>query len=318
MRSFDCFVGIDWSGDKKPWQKGLKIACARPGSSAPRLIYGRGPKGKWSRTEAIHWIEELVSKQRALIGVDFAFGFPSGDVSLSWEYVEALCRADANFYGGQFFRISDATHSHLVNSPWLPRAGYSAHYLRATEQAAKKTKGATPQSIFNAYGAAQVGPSSISGMRALLSLQHLHRDKISIWPFDDLDDTRSVIVEIFPRYFPLSRNLSSKLSDHGALNAALEAFGSAKVRSAPASEDEGDALLSAAALRSLSDDPTAFEVPPNLAKLEGWIFGVPYPNSASDQELTSEQIAEIERRLADDEPFASDAEVRATFERLTR
>jgi HEAT repeat protein len=39
---------------------------------------------------------------------------------------------------------------------------------------------------------------------------------------------------------------------------------------------------------------------------------------SSDIDLTPEQIAEIKRRLADDEPFASDAEVRATFERLTR
>jgi hypothetical protein len=35
-------------------------------------------------------------------------------------------------------------------------------------------------------------------------------------------------------------------------------------------------------------------------------------------ELTSEQIAEIKRRLSNDEPFATDAEVRATFERLTK
>jgi len=39
---------------------------------------------------------------------------------------------------------------------------------------------------------------------------------------------------------------------------------------------------------------------------------------SSDIDLTPEQIAEIKRRLADDEPFASEAEVRATFERLTR
>jgi hypothetical protein len=38
----------------------------------------------------------------------------------------------------------------------------------------------------------------------------------------------------------------------------------------------------------------------------------------SDVDLSPEQIAEIERRLADDEPFASDSEVRATFDRLTR
>jgi hypothetical protein len=33
--------------------------------------------------------------------------------------------------------------------------------------------------------------------------------------------------------------------------------------------------------------------------------------------LTPEQVAEIERRLSDDEPFATDDEVRAVFRRLT-
>ena len=39
---------------------------------------------------------------------------------------------------------------------------------------------------------------------------------------------------------------------------------------------------------------------------------------ASEIHLTSEQIAEIERRLSDDEPFATDEEVRSTFARLTK
>jgi hypothetical protein len=37
----------------------------------------------------------------------------------------------------------------------------------------------------------------------------------------------------------------------------------------------------------------------------------------SDVVLTPEQIAEIERRLSDDEPYATDEEVRAVFRRLT-
>ena len=37
-----------------------------------------------------------------------------------------------------------------------------------------------------------------------------------------------------------------------------------------------------------------------------------------DVHLTQEQIAEIERRLADDEGFASDEEVRAVIDRLTK
>jgi hypothetical protein len=39
---------------------------------------------------------------------------------------------------------------------------------------------------------------------------------------------------------------------------------------------------------------------------------------SEDVPLTAEQIAEIERRLADDEPYATDDEVRATFDRLTK
>jgi hypothetical protein len=37
-----------------------------------------------------------------------------------------------------------------------------------------------------------------------------------------------------------------------------------------------------------------------------------------DVHLTQEQIAEIERRLSDDEGFASDEEVRAVIDRLTK
>ena len=38
----------------------------------------------------------------------------------------------------------------------------------------------------------------------------------------------------------------------------------------------------------------------------------------SDIRLTPEQVAEIERRLGDDEPFASNQEVRDLYARLTK
>jgi hypothetical protein len=37
-----------------------------------------------------------------------------------------------------------------------------------------------------------------------------------------------------------------------------------------------------------------------------------------DIQLTPEQVAEIERSLADSEPYASDTEVQAVFQRLTK
>lgn len=282
MAGFDSFVGIDWSGDKAPWQKGLKVAIASPGRAAPQLQHGPAKHGRWSRHEVIQWVKDRFSNKRALIGFDFAFGFPpvalTGELVLDWEYVERICHADPNFYGGAFFRPPAVAHSHLVNSRWLPKLGYSAGCLRMTDRAAKQTIGATPQSIFNAVGPAQVGPSSISGMRALRMLRLSCGDRIGIWPLTDVSQTRSVIVEIFPRYYPLSKKLSARLADHHALNAALAAFDSEAVEVAPRSEDEGDALLSAAALRYLSRQQALFRLPERSIRSQGWIFGVPVWN----------------------------------------
>ncbi len=280
--AFDCFVGIDWSGDKNPWQKGLKIAIAYPGQAAPKLVECPTRKSGWSRSDAIKWIAEEFADKRALIGIDFAFGFPPvalpGNILLDWDYAEKVCASYPNFYGGAFFRPPVLPHSHLVNSPWLPKHSYSADHLRMTDIVAMETIGARPQSIFNAVGPAQVGPSSISGMRALRSLRQNCGGKIAIWPFDERAEGSSVIVEIFPRYYPLSKGKSASLVGRTELNAALAAFESERVKKAPKSEDEADALVSAAALRLLSSQEALFQFPEQSIRSQGWIFGVPVRN----------------------------------------
>jgi hypothetical protein len=282
MPAFDCFVGIDWSGDKNPWQKRLKVAIAYPGHAVPVLKECPGGKSGWSRTDVIEWIADEFLDKRALIGIDFAFGFPQvtlpGNIILDWEYAEKVCATYPNFYGGAFFRPPVCPHSHLVNSRWLPKDRYSADHLRMTDLVAMETIGARPQSIFNAVGPAQVGPSSISGMRALRSLRHRGGNRIAIWPFDEVGQTGSVIVEIFPRYYPLSRGKSARLAGWQELNAALGAFKSDGVKKSPKSEDEGDALLGAAALRLLSSEDALFLLPDQAIRSQGWIFGVPVRN----------------------------------------
>jgi hypothetical protein len=282
MPAFDCFVGIDWSGDKNLWQKGLKVAIAYPGDRAPVLKQCPGGKGGWSRTDVVKWIVDEFKDKRALIGIDFAFGFPNvslpGNIVLDWDYAEKVCATYPNFYGGAFFRPPVLPHSHLVNSRWLAKDRYSADHLRMTDFVAMETSGARPQSIFNAVGPAQVGPSSISGMRALRSLRRECGRRITIWPFDEVAATGSVIVEIFPRYYPLSRGKSARLSGRSELNAALAAFESEGVKKGPKSEDEGDALVGAAALRLLSPEDALFRLPDQAIRSQGWIFGVPVRN----------------------------------------
>jgi hypothetical protein len=305
IRNFDCFVGVDWSGARGSWQKGLKVAVAYPGIAAPLLQQPPDKNDKWSRTSFSHWLEELVQRQRVLVGLDFAFGFPSVEkaicsAELNWEYVERICDADQNFYGGRFFG-ANTPHSCLINSRWMKGARYLSRRLRVTEFAAACVRGATPQCVFNAIGPAQVGPSSVSGMRFLLDARRKYADRAMIWPFERNDGERSVIVEVFPRYFPLSKNTNPRLANHGNLNWALTLFDSETAVAAPKSEDEGDALLVAAALRYLSKDPKFFDLPdPAIAK-EGWIYGVPVELQHLKVDLQSSQIAEIERRLSDDE-----------------
>jgi len=62
-------------------------------------------------------------------------------------------------------------------------------------------------------------------------------------------------------------------------------------------------------LRSLSDD--------RQNEIADLLIDV-LDHEADDIILTPAQIAEIERALSDDEPYASDAEVRAVFDRLTK
>ena len=74
---FDTFVGIDWSGDKNKFQRGISVAICSKGTSAPIIIK---PKEKfWSRSSLLSWIEEIIKENNILLGLDFAFSYPFHD-----------------------------------------------------------------------------------------------------------------------------------------------------------------------------------------------------------------------------------------------
>ena len=76
---FDYFVGIDWSGDKNNFQKGISIAICEKGNTVPKII--RPDTGCWSRSMLLKWILELISKRKSLVGFDFSFSYPFYDKS---------------------------------------------------------------------------------------------------------------------------------------------------------------------------------------------------------------------------------------------
>ena len=146
--------------------------------------------------------------------------------------------------------------------------------FRVTEHA-QQAFGCTPYSNFNLVGAAQVGKSSLTGLRVL----HRLGGAIPVWPIDAIPGSGSLIVEIYTTIAAVDagrRPGRSKLRSVAELNAALHAIGSAHVAGEGAIEDHvSDALLSAAWLRAKAGEAALWH-PPGLDAVrstEGWTFG---------------------------------------------
>ena len=283
---FDKFIGIDWSGDKNSFQKGISVAECNKGNKVPNIVKPPGDK-YWTRSTLIEWLYKEVKLQRNLIGFDFAFSYPFYDrfcyfpgiknspinIKKLWELIEtANCNAK-NFYGGEIW--ANKTYGKFFNSPKVKGSFYFSR-RRFTEIVAKKNLH-SPSPTFNCVGPGAVGTGTLAGMRIL----NLLKSETKIWPFDEINfSTRSVLVEIFPTYyFRLSKVKPEKKIGYTIekINKSLKFFNSKPLKKKQIiggpDQDDADSIISSAALRSLSTDKKIWDVP-NSSKKEGWIFGV--------------------------------------------
>ena len=194
-----------------------------------------------------------------------------------WCLVESVCESDAYLAASSFVDHPEAArhfrrHGGRCGDLFDPGRGR----LRRTE-VAQQQQGLNPYSNFNLVGAAQVGKSSLTGMRML----HRLDGKLPIWPFDALPRQGSVVVEIYTSIAALAAGLPkgrSKVRDAVTLDRALTTLGSKPHVSLPAYDDHAtDAMISAAWLRLVHRNPalwTPAELTPELAETEGWTFGV--------------------------------------------
>jgi hypothetical protein len=283
---FRHFAAIDWSGAVGARQWGIAVAlCGAEG--APALVR---PGQVWSRAEVLDWLKHALPPD-TLVGLDLGASlpfadrgafFPGWDASPAdarglWALVERLCADDPHFEAGSFVAHPDAArhfrrHGGRVGDLFEPGRGR----LRVTERA-QAAAGLNPYSNLNLVGAAQVGKSSLTGMRVL----HRLAGRVPVWPFDPLPAAGSVIVEIYTSLAALAagrRKGRAKMRTAAELDAALAALGSPPARLAdPVSDHQSDALLTAAWLRTVADDARLWHpaaLTPSLAATEGWTFGI--------------------------------------------
>lgn len=290
MSRFGQFVAIDWSGARGERHRGIAVAvCGVDGP--PRLL--RRERG-WSRADVLAMLQTGLA-EGSLVGLDLGISLPfqdcgaffpgwqdsPADARALWAMVDAVCADDPHFEAGSLVDHPDA-------SAYFRRHGgrQGAHFgcdgaahgrgrFRVTEHAQARM-GCQPYSNFNLVGAAQVGKSSLTGMRLLNRLG----PALPVWPVDPLPASGSVLVEIYTSLAAREAGRSaarSKMRSHDALSAALAALGSPGVAGSGAIDDHSaDALLTAAWLRRVAGDPARWHpatLTPAVARTEGWTFG---------------------------------------------
>jgi hypothetical protein len=283
---FANYVAIDWSGAVGPRQPGIAVAMCGAGDHAPVLVR---PGHIWSRTDVLEWLLRDLPPE-TLVGLDlstsFAFAdcgafFPDWDESPSdaralWGLVERICADDPNLSATSFVDHVEASrhfrrHGDRTGDLFPPGRGR----LRVTERA-QREQGLSPYSNFNLVGAAQVGKSSLTGMRML----HRLDGKLALWPVDEVPEAGSVVVEIYTTLAARAAGVAkgrSKVRDAITLDAALAILGSRTHTPLPHYTDHAtDAVLAAAWLRTVADDPAVWapEAFGTVRETEGWTFGI--------------------------------------------
>ncbi len=285
MARFTHFVAIDWSGAVGLRQPGIAVAMCPVGDAAPELVR---PGHIWSRGEVLDWLTVGLPPNSLVgldLGISLAFAdrgafFPGwadspGSARALWALVETLSTDEPNFAASRFVDLPDvAPHFRRHGGRTGAAFGQGRGRLRVTEWA-QQAQGLNPYSNFNLVGAAQVGKSSLTGMRLL------NRLALPVWPVDPLPLQGSVVVEIYTSLAAVAAGLPkgrTKVRDPQTLDTALAALGSTGHDPLPRYTDHAtDAILTAAWLRRAAGDLALWRpegLTPDLARTEGWTFGV--------------------------------------------
>lgn len=288
---FSHFIAIDWSGATGPRQKGIAVALALAEGGPPVLVR---PGSAWSREDVLAMLREDLPDD-ALIGMDLGISLPFADCGAFfpgwhespadarrlWTLIDDICARDPNLGATSFVDHPQASRyfrRHGAREGALFRCDQALHgrgRFRVTETA-QAAMGCKPYSNFNLVGAAQVGKSSLTGMRMLNRLD----GQIPVWPVDPLPDEGPVLVEIYTALAAIAAGRSAgraKITDRTELDLALTVLGSPPMGgSGPIDDHSADALLTAAWLRVNAHrrelwQPAALTA--RIARTEGWTFG---------------------------------------------
>lgn len=297
MREWDHFVAIDWSGAKGERHKGIAIAIAERENVAPVLV--EPPRGGFSRNDVFEILRDELPAN-SLVGIDLGISLPFNDAGAFfpgweespksakrlWALIDEICAEDDHLGANSFVDHPEASRyfrhgKDRVGDRFLLPGAVSREGRFREAEVAQRAQKCRPVSNFNLVGAAQVGKSSLTGMRMLHRLQ----GHLPVWPLDPIPDRRirqggSMLLEIYTGLASketAALGARTKLLTYADLNAALEVLGCPPVdRYGEVDDHSSDALLTAAWLRKVAPEKRRWEprfLTAEIAYTEGWTFG---------------------------------------------
>ncbi|MEM6584969.1 MAG: hypothetical protein AAF692_04380 [Pseudomonadota bacterium] len=293
---FDHFLALDWSGAKGERHKGIALAIAEK-DGGPSVLVDPPARG-WSRVEVREVLADLPPK--TLVGADLGISLPYQDAGAFfpgwdktprsakklWALIDEICSNDPHLGAHSFVEHPEARRyfRHGKNDEgdrFLLEGAITKEGRFRVAEGAQRAQKCRPVSNFNLVGAAQVGKSSLTGMRML----HQLRGKLNVWPMDPVPDRwspqkGSALVEIYTGLASKETadlGARTKLLTYQDLNAALEALDCPPVDAYGDIDDHSsDALLTAAWLRKVAGERRRWEprfLTAEIAWTEGWTFG---------------------------------------------
>ena len=279
MRRFDTVIVVDWSAGKRSRKKAKKdaiwIGIARAGGTTTEYVRSR--LDAESRLNALIR-EEQAAQRKALVALDFPFGYPKGfardvvcadDSLLLWDWLSEEIedpadgknnrfavaeKLNARFDGlgpfwGKTFKDGDPRDLH----PGVPYRKAGIVYDRISERRMCDLAAKASSSCFQLAFPPTVGGQALTGLPVLSRLRRL--EGVAVWPFQEWQDAPTVLAEIWP----------------GLIEPAVKsALGDGDIR------DEVQVRLLARALRNLPPETLYVLMTdlPEEAVEEAWILGI--------------------------------------------
>ncbi len=299
-RLFNAYVMIDWSGaaSKGAGKDSIWIGVLKRDIRFRPTFEAFNPA---TRREAEGKLREVMADlrrrgDRALIGFDFALGFPSGTAEMlklktpTWDAMWAFLAGnivDKVDNANNRFQVAAKMNRLMTNEArpfwgcpprdaqtWLAAKKPAAEGapvpppLRRTELATQALGKAGAKSVWQLYGAGVVGSQTLMGIPAAKRLVDELGAHAAVWPFTtgwkalspvDLHGLEALIVEIYPALVP-ARPEPGEIPDRAQVRTLAEHF---------AKLDEQGRLSAAFAPPKGTDAETVAEV----EREEGWILG---------------------------------------------